>query len=70
MKSLKVEDYGTPFLFIYGKDKKVWFHGESWVKKVQELKKGQVEAVPGGHWFMQSEPELVNQKILKWLKSK
>lgn len=65
--STKINDYGTPFLFIYGKDKKVWFHAESWLKELQEKHKGQVEAVPGGHWFMQSSPDLVNEKVVKWL---
>jgi len=66
-KATEVKDYGTPFLFIYGKDKKVWFHAKSWEKQVQELNKGQVEVVPGGHWFMQSSPDLVNQKLSNWL---
>jgi len=66
-KATEVKDYGTPFLFIYGKDKKVWFHAKSWEKQVQELNKGQVEVVPGGHWFMQSSPDLVNQKLSGWL---
>ncbi len=66
-KATEVKDYGTPFLFIYGKDKKVWFHAKSWEKQVQELNKGQVEVVPGGHWFMQSSPDLVNQKLTDWL---
>ncbi|MDX2320144.1 MAG: alpha/beta hydrolase [Moritella sp.] len=68
-KASEVEDYGTPFLFLYGKDKKVWFHAKSWESKIQTLNKGQVEAVPGGHWFMQSSPDLVNQKIENWLKA-
>lgn len=66
-KATEVKDYGTPFLFIYGKDKKVWFHAKSWEKQVQKLNKGQVEVVPGGHWFMQSSPDLVNQKLSDWL---
>ncbi len=66
-KATEVKDYGTPFLFIYGKDKEVWFHAKSWEKEVQDLKKGQVEVVPGGHWFMQSSPDLVNQKLSNWL---
>jgi pimeloyl-ACP methyl ester carboxylesterase len=66
-KATEIEDYGTPFLFIYGKDKKVWFHAKSWEKQLLELDKGQVEVVPGGHWFMQSSPDLVNQKIHDWL---
>ena len=65
--STAVEDYGTPLLFIYGKDKKVWFHGKSWEQQIQDLDKAQVEAVPGGHWFMQSSPDLVNAKIHNWL---
>lgn len=66
-KAAQVDDYGTPFLFIYGKDKKVWFHSESWVKELQEKNKGQVDYVPGGHWFMLSSPYLVNQKVAAWL---
>ncbi|SDJ79558.1 Pimeloyl-ACP methyl ester carboxylesterase [Ferrimonas sediminum] len=68
-KSLEVEEYGTPFLFIYGEDKKVWFHADSWVEKVKSMKKGQVESVPGGHWFMHSQPEVANQKVHRWLQS-
>lgn len=64
--AVKVKDYGTPFLFIYGQDKKVWFHAKSWEKEIQDLNKGQVESVPGGHWFMQSSPDLVNQKLATW----
>lgn len=66
-KASEIKDYGTPFLFLYGKDKKVWFHAKSWESQIQTLNKGQVEAVPGGHWFMQSSPDLVNQKIANWL---
>jgi len=66
-KASEIEDYGTPFLFLYGEDKKVWFHAKSWESQIQALNKGQVEAVPGGHWFMQSSPDLVNQKIGNWL---
>jgi len=66
-KPIMIQDYGTPFLFLYGKDKKVWFHAESWLKELQDAQKGQVEAIPGGHWFMQSSPDLVNQKVAKWL---
>ncbi|MEE2023552.1 alpha/beta fold hydrolase [Alkalimonas mucilaginosa] len=66
-EAIAVEDYGTPFLFMYGKDKEVWFHAESWAQQVQELGKGQIEVVPGGHWFMQSSPDLVNQKLADWL---
>ena len=68
-KAAEVEDYGTPFLFLYGKDKNVWFHADSWVDKVLELDKGQVDQVPGGHWFMQSSPELVNEKVYNWLQT-
>ncbi|BDY05742.1 alpha/beta hydrolase [Ferrimonas sp. YFM] len=67
--SLEVEDYGTPFLFLYGKDKKVWFHADSWAEKVETLGKGQVESVPGGHWFMHSSAELANEKVHDWLQS-
>jgi pimeloyl-ACP methyl ester carboxylesterase len=70
VKAIAVEDYGSPFLFIYGEDKKIWFHSKSWEQKIQTLNKGQVESVPGGHWFMQSSPDLVNQKISKWLSAK
>lgn len=66
-KATEVEDYATPFLFIYGKDKKVWFHAKSWEQQIQDLNKGQVAAVPGGHWFMQSSPDLVNKKVENWL---
>lgn len=65
--SLEVEQYETPFLFIYGKDKKVWFHSEGWLNKVKKLNKADVEAVPGGHWFMQSSPDIVNTKLHNWL---
>ncbi|ELR66796.1 hypothetical protein C942_04494 [Photobacterium marinum] len=68
-KATPVEEYGTPFLFIYGKDKSVWFHAESWVKDLHDKNKGQVEAVPGGHWFMLSSPDLVNQKVAAWLEA-
>ncbi|SQD77072.1 alpha/beta fold hydrolase [Moritella yayanosii] len=68
-KATAIKDYGTPFLFMYGKDKKVWFHAKSWEKELQEQNKGQVEVVPGGHWFMQSSPDLVNKKISNWLNS-
>ncbi|MBB1270182.1 alpha/beta fold hydrolase [Shewanella sp. SR44-3] len=67
IKPVEVENYGTPFLFLYGKDKKVWFHAKSWENQVIESNKGQVEVLPGGHWFMQSSPELVNQKLSDWL---
>ena len=65
--SLEVEEYETPFLFMYGKDKKVWFHSDSWLQKVKKLHKADVEALPGGHWFMQSSPDLVNHKLHQWL---
>jgi len=68
-KATEIADYGTPFLFIYGKDKKVWFHAKSWVKELQAANKGQVIAVPGGHWFMQSSPDLVNKEVHNWLKN-
>lgn len=70
VKPIAVDDYGSPFLFIYGEDKRIWFHSKSWEEKIQALNKGQVESVPGGHWFMQSSPDLVNQKIGKWLSAK
>lgn len=66
-KPTELKDYATPFLFMYGKDKKVWFHAKSWEQQLQSLNKGQVEVLPGGHWFMQSSPDLVNQKISDWL---
>ncbi|TKB55512.1 alpha/beta fold hydrolase [Ferrimonas aestuarii] len=66
-KSAEVEEYATPFLFLYGKDKKVWFHAKTWEQQVVELGKGQVDSLPGGHWFMQSSPDLVNQKVEAWL---
>ncbi|EKO3671499.1 alpha/beta hydrolase [Vibrio metschnikovii] len=65
-----VDDYGTPFLFIYGKDKSIWFHAKTWEQEVIDKNKGQIEVVPGGHWFMHSYPELVNQKIYNWLNTR
>ncbi|PMG42720.1 alpha/beta hydrolase [Shewanella sp. 10N.286.52.B9] len=64
-----VEDFGTPFLFIYGKDKNVWFHGKEWLQQVVDLNKGQVEVVPGGHWFMESSADLVNQTVDDWIRA-
>lgn len=68
-KATEIADYGTPFLFIYGKDKKVWFHAKSWEQELLAQNKGQVESVPGGHWFMQSSPDIVNNKVHNWLKT-
>lgn len=65
----EMEDYKTPFLFIYGKDKKVWFHAKSWEQQLLDQGKGDVETVPGGHWFMQSSPEITNEKVHNWLKT-
>lgn len=62
-----VEDFGTPFLFIYGKDKNIWFHGEEWLQQVVDMDKGQIEVVPGGHWFMESSADLVSQKVDDWI---
>ncbi|NOI80966.1 alpha/beta hydrolase [Vibrio tubiashii] len=62
-----VDDYATAFLFLYGQDKQVWFHSQSWINEVTEKQKGEAEAMPGGHWFMLSSPELVNQSLSMWL---
>ncbi|GAA4894445.1 alpha/beta hydrolase [Ferrimonas pelagia] len=65
--AVAVEDFGTELLFIYGEDKQIWFHGEQWQQQVIDLNKGQIEAVPGGHWFTESSPALINTMIHDWI---
>ncbi|MBR9727609.1 alpha/beta fold hydrolase [Shewanella intestini] len=65
--SLSIDDYQTPFLFMYGNDKKVWFHADSWKNQIIEKNKAEVIAIKGGHWFMQSSADDVNQQLSQWL---
>lgn len=41
-----------PVGFIYGKDKKLFFHGTDFIKYCNTTKDCEVEGVPGGHWVM------------------
>ena len=56
-----------PVLFLYGKNKPVMFHSRHWLDIVEQSG-GRSEGIDGGgHWFMQSHAEQVNQAILQWL---
>ena len=59
-----------PVLFLYGKNKPVMFHSRHWLDIVEQSG-GCSEGIDGGgHWFMQSHAEQVNQAIAHWLADK
>jgi pimeloyl-ACP methyl ester carboxylesterase len=57
---------GCPIYYLYGQRKPVMFHTERWLKLVEESG-GRCEAVAGGgHWFMETHPDIVNRAIAEW----
>ncbi len=57
---------GCPVLFLYGQAKPVMFHSERWLKIVAESGGRSIGIAGGGHWFMETHPDLVNQAIADW----
>jgi pimeloyl-ACP methyl ester carboxylesterase len=56
-----------PVLYLYGERKPVMFHSRRWLEIVSE-QGGRTEGIPSaGHWFMETHPEIVNERISAWL---
>jgi pimeloyl-ACP methyl ester carboxylesterase len=55
-----------PVLFLWGERKPMMFHSPKWLKIVANSG-GRAEGIPGaGHWFMETHPELVNERLGGW----
>ncbi|WP_286342725.1 alpha/beta hydrolase [Ferrimonas sp. YFM] len=61
---LKIE---CPLLFLYGANKSVSFHSESWEKQMAARPENRIEALPTGHWVMTEQPERFNKTVVEWL---
>ena len=67
-KPVRITDYETPLLFIYGKEKqKISFHSKLWANEVNSLPDSKTIAMSGGHWMMKSHPRELSGIILDWL---
>jgi pimeloyl-ACP methyl ester carboxylesterase len=57
-----------PVLFLFGERKPVMFHSTRWLEIVA-ASGGHAEGIPGaGHWFMETDAELVNGKLRDWFR--
>jgi len=57
-----------PVLYLFGERKPLMFHSSRWLDIVNEAG-GRSEGIAGaGHWLMETHPEIVNERILDWLK--
>lgn len=55
-----------PVLFLWGERKPVMFHSHRWLRIVEDSG-GRAEGIEGaGHWFMETHPELVNDRLRAW----
>jgi pimeloyl-ACP methyl ester carboxylesterase len=55
-----------PVLFLWGERKPLMFHSSRWLRLVEESG-GRAEGIPGaGHWFMETHPEVVNERLAEW----
>jgi pimeloyl-ACP methyl ester carboxylesterase len=55
-----------PVLYLYGERKPMMFHSPEWLQILDETG-GRAEGLAGaGHWFMETHPEIVNEKIAGW----
>ena len=55
-----------PVLFLWGERKPMMFHSKKWLKIVADSG-GRAEGIPGaGHWFMETHPDLVNERLRNW----
>jgi len=55
-----------PVLFLWGENKPKMFHSPKWLRIVADSG-GRAEGIPGaGHWFMETHPELVNERLREW----
>jgi pimeloyl-ACP methyl ester carboxylesterase len=56
-----------PVLYLWGERKPLMFHSPKWLEIVTKTG-GRTESLPGaGHWFMETHPEIVNERIAAWL---
>jgi pimeloyl-ACP methyl ester carboxylesterase len=57
-----------PVLFLFGERKPLMFHSNRWLEIVAQSG-GYAEGIAGaGHWFMESDAELVNGKLRDWFR--
>ena len=57
-----------PILYLYGEKKPFMFHSPKWLDIVAE-RGGYAEGIAGaGHWLMETHAELVNARVLEWLR--
>ena len=54
---------------MWGKQKKIQFHGRRWVKELQARDGCDAIQVDGSHWFFWEEPDFVNAKIEEFIQS-
>lgn len=56
-----------PFVFIYGKDKPYMFHTKDFLDKISKKKNSEAIGLPGGHWIMKGNIEMIVELINKRL---
>lgn len=56
-----------PMLFIYGRDKPLMFHANTWTEKLLRSPGNEVVEFDTGHWVMSAQPERFNQVVGNWL---
>jgi pimeloyl-ACP methyl ester carboxylesterase len=69
--SVLLKDYRPhcPTLFLYGRNKPVMFHSQSWEDLLNRTKGCRALEIPNsGHWVMRDQPELTNQLVESWLR--
>lgn len=59
----------APTTYLYGANKPFQFHGEKWLKAVQESG-GDVHRMEAGHWFMKKYAKFITDLIHRKLKAK
>lgn len=57
-----------PVLYLYGERKPFMFHTPKWLQIVEESG-GRWECLPAGHWLMESKADIVNERMLEWLRA-
>ena len=58
----------VPVVYIYGKKKPFQFHGERWIKYLNEHDKCEMHGMPTGHWIMNQEAKFITDLILRRLR--
>ena len=57
-----------PTLYMFGGHKPARFHGDRWLREVRANGPGSdAVEMPGGHWFLVSHAEEVNERLARWL---